>query len=439
MLDAPAKEDTPLVAKKAAAKPLLSAIEGCRTLFTVGIIIYHYSGVRENYVRFHWQEYQNAGNATAPTEFEEWFSTAFLNGSAYAGVTVFFVIAGFLSQLSNALPPTGVRDRLKFICQRFLRLAPAYYFAIFLMAIFSVWNEDLRLMPSDYYTNLPMELLMIQRWVINDLSPAPDNCGRFYNGIAWFVSALFGHICLQSLFGTWFSRATPGAWSALVGAIVCCAGRMAIWWLNSFDDTHPYTTDTRHWYYYWTIATFPAYLAGYCTARLVNHLEPDGPIRSWRGWAVVDSLSFVLFMLGYLVRLPGTEWQSIGGAHGPPEGLFASQIAVPLFCLLCFQCCCTHQGIVLKILGFPAFASLGPYSYAAYLLQIFWLKIALAILSDPVHLAFPVFVLMTCWGSAAAVHHLIEKPLAPRLKTCVDACFAPPPEGGGAHAPAPQP
>ena len=47
----------------------------------------------------------------------------------------------------------------------------------------------------------------------------------------------------------------------------------------------------------------------------------------------------------------------------------AAELCLPLFCLFCFMNTCTHHGITLRILAYPALSSLGGMAYAAYLFQ----------------------------------------------------------------------
>jgi len=427
---AAAKESTPLVpadAKK--PKLLLTPIEGARTLFSMGIILYHISTHATLSERFSSSALSASGPAVEPGPFEKWFHVVTINGSAFSGVTFFFVVSGFLAEVAGHPSPTGVHDRAKVIATRFLRLAPAYYIAIASLACSIAFSTG----SAPTLTDAITELLMIHRWTLSGSWGAGE--GLFFNGPGWFVSALFGHQVLQTLLGTSLEWLTPGAWSALLGALLFSVLRITLYvhFASNPDEgivaegiTYEPATNLRLWYYYWTVATYPAFLAGYCTARLVNHLPADGAVRSWRGWVLVDLISYVLFLSLYLVRVPGTEWMNTGGSNpdiNRPEGLFYAQFCLPLFCLFCFQCCCTHQGLVLRVLGFPTFVSLGPYSYAAYLIQMFWITIGSDVFEEETSLGFPLFVLISCWGSAAVIHHLIEKPLAPRTKMCLDRAF----------------
>ena len=83
------------------------------------------------------------------------------------------------------------------------------------------------------------------------------------------------------------------------------------------------------------------------------------------------------------------------------------------------MCSCSHYGLTLRIVGFPAFASLGPLAYGAYLSQARWLALADACV-ELRSLHAPVFILLGCWLQAAAIHYLVEEPLTPRLKRVFD-------------------
>lgn len=102
-------------------------------------------------------------------------------------------------------------------------------------------------------------------------------------------------------------------------------------------------------------------------------------------------------------------------------------LCLPLFCLFCFLCTCRHQGLVQRVLGFPALAALAPSMYATYLMQMVWIMTLRALKWDTGSLSCVLALLGACVLSGAALHHLVERPLAPRLRRWPDHCCAPSP------------
>ena len=216
---APLAEGTPLVpAKEAtekAAADRLAPIEGVRTLYTVGIIFYHLVQMT-NVLRVAEAFRHNETVSSAPP-FETWFERATVRVGD-VGVAVFTIVAGFLSQLSDRPPTTGMVGRLRFVLARFARLAPAYYASIAAIALASIFNSMANLRSNNPLVVL-LELLMVHAWTWTSSGSL--------NGPDWFVSALFGCIAVHALLGEWlYQPITNGPIRALAAAL-CLRARAA--------------------------------------------------------------------------------------------------------------------------------------------------------------------------------------------------------------------
>lgn len=92
-------------------------------------------------------------------------------------------------------------------------------------------------------------------------------------------------------------------------------------------------------------------------------------------------------------------------------------------CLFCFLTTCTSRGLTLRVLSHPSLAALGPATYAAYLIQMWWINL-LSMLQWHVNAPTTSVVAITAaLLSGAAIHKYVEKPIAPLLKErCVCSC-----------------
>lgn len=355
-----ASETTRLVAGRA-VESHFAPIEGCRVLMTLTVITFHL-GIWSTFAGI-WVPYGSNLRSTPRTGVEAWLGEVFMNNGETA-VECFFIISGFLSQVSDKPPPTGLRERLHFVAMRFLRLAPAYYAAVVAMLILALviylafpdGCEDVEVQVPLY--PLLAELSMLQSWIPlrNVRTPVYAACDHAsgawlapdaqtvwttplefgVGSVDWFVSALFGSVLLQSLLGELIGRLTATPLTALGGVALCCGARVAIMyaaWENSqlpghrlppmdgFGSFHAPPLNLSQslrdfgilpsepepmWMdfaWHWAPSCFPTYLAGVCTARLVNHLPPDGPVRTWRGWVVADSIGAAIFLGLYALPL----------------------------------------------------------------------------------------------------------------------------------------
>lgn len=222
------------------------------------------------------------------------------------------------------------------------------------------------------------------------------------------MSAVFGCTILHALLGGFFTRCSDGPVSALIGAVLSCVVRIVTYWLNYV--VLPYTTfgATFNPFWHFVPTVYIGYLAGFFTARLVNHLPADGRVRTWFGWKFVDLLALALYLYFFEVRLQWSFWDER-----------VASMCFPLFCLFCFLCACKHHGPSLCLLGFPALASLGPSSYATYLVQPLWQDV-LYFSRWAVQITALIVLVGGSFLSGAAIHYYVERPAARYLKPLAD-------------------
>jgi len=311
-------------------------------------------------------------------------------------------------------------------------LAPAYYLALLMFFSFLLMLATAGLLQSNrcedsiYVTgsiSVPLypflaELTMLQSWLTFRNMPTP--CAAF-DGVAvvesqffeyglnppdWFVSSLFGCICLHALLGSRLVRSTGGIASALLCTLVSCCVRILLQYVSDVQSRAGESTSNT-WFdfgWHWVPAVFPGYMAGICTARLVNHLPADGLVRSWHGWMLFDTVLVAVLLYSFRHRW---LWST------------AAMSCFPLFCLFCFLCTCKHHGLVLRLLSLPVVAALGSSTYATYLMQFVWITSL-----GPLHLkgwsptlsVAIAYVLVGSFLSGAAIHQVVERRCAPPVQ-----------------------
>ena len=172
--------------------------------------------------------------------------------------------------------------------------------------------------------------------------------------------------------------------------------------------------------HFWPLlAGLPGFLAGACTARLANQLEADGLVRTWGGWAVVDTLLFLVWAALFYCRA-GRGWPMIG----------AFELTLPMACTLLFAATCTPKGLLLRFFSHPALVSFATLSYAAYLLQLPVLRWLTGTGWDfaAAHTVF--FFLFLVWILAGLTEMCVEKPKnhskahvsMPFIMHCLEGC-----------------
>ena len=74
---------------------------------------------------------------------------------------------------------------------------------------------------------------------------------------------------------------------------------------------------------------------------------------------------------------------------------------------------------MLRLLGSTSLAALAPPSYAAYLIQTFWLRLMAYLSWNTAFAPSSLFVVAASFLSGAAIHVFVEKPLAKVLASTV--------------------
>lgn len=206
---------------------------------------------------------------------------------------------------------------------------------------------------------------------------------------------------------------------ALIGALLLLTVQAVTLALLRTRATDGFSFDPNG--YVFPPSTALMYFAGVATAQLVNALPADGVVRGSRAWLVLDLVYLAVFLSLYLVPEP---WAV--------TSVVVAELAGPTFgCLVCFNATCAYHGLVMRVLASPAFSSLAQYSYAAYLLQWF----AIRLLDASYGKEEPLYYYLALYGliflGAVAVHLGVEQPFS---RHAAKRLLAPRAEGEGARS-----
>nr|WP_275402642.1 acyltransferase [Streptomyces sp. SID13031] len=288
----------------------------------------------------------------------------------YLGVDLFFMISGFVVLLSAWNRKPG-----SFVISRIVRLYPAYWVAVTLTAVVSVLFSQGKFPVSlgQYVANLTM---------FNSL-PNIENVDVVYWTL-WAELRFYALILILTLIGITRRRVTIFLWGWLAATFVFETGIL------------PHATDlvlnTQFSHYF---------IAGMALCMIYRY----GP--NWQSFLIiaVSMGNAIPRAVGFADRV-GNRYQT--DIHRAP----VVAIIVAIFVVMVLVALGKTQG-----LGRPWFAVLGALTYPLYLIHahigfIIFERVGPHV--NAIILVIATMLLMT--AVAAALHYLIEKPLAPRLK-----------------------
>ena len=408
------KEDTSLLAPagESGRRGQLPAIEGARVFATTCILLVH------------WVKESHTDPSTPPEE--TWTDTLFgtVRGRSNSGqrsaaslaVELFFMMSGFVTLLS-APPPRDLREGMRLLARKLLRLAPMYYFSLVLFVVLAFVRKLLDGCSGgdpDELATLPLFLTIfgIQSWVplghdyggVSIRSSVVGDCPPVVvgfiptavNGPTWFVSSLVGCFLVYTLVGAHLLRLSSTPARSIAAALAFAALRWLLHWATGDRVEFPVTAG---WAHVFPLSTAISFLAGTFTAQLVLLLPEGGRVLAWRGWAFFDT---PLFALTALALYP---WPGDGFGHR-----FNVLTTLTFWPLFLFLTACTRKGLLLQALSHPAVVPAGALSYGAYCLQR---SVRELLALRRWHIDSPhalVVYLFLCWLGAGICARFIEEP-----------------------------
>ncbi|HYN93450.1 MAG TPA: acyltransferase [Pilimelia sp.] len=385
----------------APGRPLLPALTGIRFLAALAVFLHHLP---------------RPGWAPAPL--------ATFMASGYNGVTVFFVLSGFVICLNyaDALRRPTARATWNYAVGRLARIYPLYLAAlVFVVVLTGVGRPD----------RLPWHLFAVQAW-------SPDLTVAYaYNAPGWSIGVeFFLYACFPALaFALAPIARRPAALWAAGAAVVLALLAVAVWFQASGLDLAPADPDSAHrWLYRMPLLRLGDFAVGAIAALLfrLSRERTAGArapaVRELATWAPA------LAIVG-LMCWPGKS------AYTPRlDALWVVPTA------LLYLGLARHPGASLsRVLASRPLVLLGETSFAFYLvhrpLQHAFDAERLVRASPPRYAVFVVLLVALTAALAIGLHHVLEVPardwLNARLR--LPTPVRPPDEAGRRGHPVPAP
>jgi peptidoglycan/LPS O-acetylase OafA/YrhL len=327
-----------------------------------------------------------------------------LNG--YAGVTIFFVLSGFVLTM-NYLPRMSgfaVRETTSFFGARFARVAPAYFFALlfamFLPVVLGALGEGKSIHWSDPFgqAHLWQHILALQAW-----HPHVEVAYAF-NGPAWSLSIevfLYAMFPLLVVVLAPALRTVRGSVLLIAGVAIAMVVVLLLFYSSGHADLDKTATASAHrWLYRGPLPRLGDFLLGIGAASLWQ-LTRHRTVLSPRAGSVAQLV--VVVGIGVLLAIPSLYNKAVSY-----DVMYAFP-AVALFLLMAWQ----PAGAVAWFMALPPLVLLGEISYGFYLLHLPLAQVTDALLP---HLSLSGWAwrtglgLLISVGAAYLLHIAVEDP-----------------------------
>lgn len=315
----------------------------------------------------------------------------------YVGVSVFFVLSGFVLTWSARASDTAP----KFWRRRFFKIYPNHFVAFLIATAFMVWlGQNFGFLPvGEQLPGLVPQLLLVHAWI-------PDlNLAFSFNLVSWSLSveALF-YLCFPLLLKG-ISRIRPERlwyWVAAMAALVFCVPQLARL-LPAGEAAYEGLGSWEYWFIYvLPLSRLAEFVLGILMARIVL----TGRWIRVPAWA-----AGLVFLGGYAVALNVPKNYAIVAATVIPIALLIPAVAMAD----------VRSGR--SWLATPFMVWLGQISYAFYLVHFFGIVTVVYLLGweyQPTYLTAAGFVLgVLALGIllSAALHTFVERPMQRRFGT----------------------
>lgn len=314
------------------SRPSLPALTGLRFVAAIYVVLYHLRPDHSFPARFHRSN---------------------IIGAGYVGVSLFFVLSGFILTYNYAPRPDQSSLNVRaFASARFARIYPLYLLGLlielprFVQLELQQHGTSIHRI-SDSVGVVGSSILMIQAW-------QPLLAYRF-NWPSWSVSAeAFFYLVFPAVLGFVCSKRVRRSWPLAVGVL----------WIVSLSmvmgvEALSHTSRVSAWYsaydwlsvfYYLPLLRLPEFVMGMIFGAVVAHQSIQTP--RWLFPAVV---------FGTLLVLAGFPMFS--------DPLMRTGLMSPLFGLLVLSLA-TTRSVAAQILGSPPLVRLGEASFGMYILHV---------------------------------------------------------------------
>lgn len=370
-------------------KAHLKALTGIRFFAALGVVIYHYPEAN-SLPTFSW--------------FPKYFS--YITRYGYIGVSVFFVLSGFILAYNylDSLNKKSI-DYQRFWLNRFARVYPLYFFALFLSAPIFI-NKVVQNLNS---TSSLFEAIFTATSALTLLQAWTPWTACKWNCPGWSLSAEAFFYLVFPFISIYVSRLS---YRKLISWVV-------VSWIASLIAPSLYLlVNPQHAYYevntpllFWQTFVFftplfhlPQFLIGVLAAAIF--------LKKYDTSSRTKVPSFARFLPGLfellliIILLKNIDIPNVWLNNG---------LIAPLFALLIFTLG-QGQGIIAKFLSLPIFIILGNASYAMYILHIpvlVWMHFISKVIGigDSNSLSFFLFYILIITGVSVAAFYVIETPL----------------------------
>ncbi len=315
---------------------------------------------------------------------------AFLT-AGYAGVTVFFVLSGFVltyNYFDRFAEQPSFGALRSYIAARLARVYPLYILMLIWVSLPTLWEGKFR-------AKLWLEhALALQAWDAS-LSQAFT-----FNSPGWSISVeLFLYACFPLL--VWALLPVVRTPRRTLIALLVVAALMALltgcFVLSGYADlpwTDPHSA--HRWLYRNPLCRLGDFLLGMLTARLVAHRQAP-PRRAWQHWGAAASAAAIVA----LMCVPGHIYTAASW-----DLSYALLAAVLIYCLASAPASAGARWLATKPL-----LLLGEASYALYLCHVYVVEqLRAKFLSSSPWGVYAGLTLLVVVASAIALHVVIERP-----------------------------
>jgi len=297
--------------------------------------------------------------------------------AGYTGVTLFFVLSGFILAYNH--PQIQIGQRGRFYISRFARIYPLYLLSFFLMLPFFLQSAG-PITKGHLALSSFLYLTLLQTWVPPFhfiISP-----GSWTLSVEMFFYAVFPFVV------SWFGRLRQG-WMVTVGLLWAMLLTPSIVADFLWIPMYPATAGAVHAFFY-----LPIFHVGEFFIGIVLGLQFLRHRPAFRGITVFGALVLCIAFLAAIGMLPGARYNelALNGMMALPFGLLIYTIA----------------GWPSRILAHPLLQIGGEISYGIYLLQWVFVYIVQSIFHHArafLPIRFGLFLVF-----AYITYQLVEKP-----------------------------
>jgi len=312
--------------------------------------------------------------------------------SGYCGVTIFFVVSGFVLAYNyyEAMRKPRAAGIYNFLVARFARVYPLYL----LVLLFIVMHLHLN---GESVSGWWQHVLAIQTW-------NPDIFQAFgFNGPAWSVSVeFFLYACFPLLIPLVAMLRTPRAMLIAAAGVAAVILALAAWFeISGKGSLSPLDPSSAHrWLYRTPLTRIGDFLLGILAARLF--MTSGHSALAQRAGRILTPLS-ILVIVGFMA------WPGMFMSAWSWDAAYAIPAAFLLFGLAAAPA--TSPA---RFLSLPLIVLFGEASYAFYLVHDYGISFfgAAGIREDGslMRIAFEAFVLGAILALAVGLHMIVELP-----------------------------